>query len=59
MKLVNPTAQELIIRAGEAIAQLLILPVLTPEVNEVEPEKIHTRVTARGSSGGITDQVEK
>lgn len=56
VKLVNPYARPLAIRPGDAIGQLVILPVETPQVEEVSPDEIHRQASARGASGGIVDQ---
>ncbi len=56
VKVVNPFARELVIHAGEAVGQILILPVLTPAVEEVSADEIHASGSARGASGGIVDQ---
>lgn len=56
IKVVNPFAHPLEIRPGDAIGQMLILPILTPAVEEVSPEEIHPTDTSRGASGGILDQ---
>jgi dUTP pyrophosphatase len=56
VKVVNPLDRTLEFAAGEAIAQMLIVPVFTPAVVEVDPLEIHTQVSDRGASGGIVDQ---
>lgn len=56
VKVVNPYGRPLEIRHGDAIGQLLILPIETPAVEEVSPVDIHHHPTARGDSGGIVDQ---
>lgn len=56
VKVVNPTARPLEINPGDAIGQLLILPVETPAVVEVSPEEIHLKASSRGASGGIAEQ---
>lgn len=58
VKVVNPFARPLEITAGDAIAQLIILPVVTPAVEEVSPEEIHTHPSSRGATGGIITQWE-
>ena len=59
VKVVNPFPQPLTIHPGEAIGQLLILPVETPQVEEVSPEAIHRQASTRGANGGIVDQQHK
>lgn len=56
IKVVNPFSVPLEIHPGDAIGQLLILPVETPAVEEVSPQEIHSRHSTRGASGGIVDQ---
>ena len=53
IKVINPYDRPLEIPAGQAIAQLLIVPIQTPEVVEVDPAAIHAQVTPRGATGGI------
>jgi len=56
VKVANFFDHPLKIHPGEAIAQLLILPVETPQVIEVAPAEIHHQASARGASGGIVEQ---
>ncbi len=56
IKVVNPFSRPLEIRAGDAIGQMLILPIVTPAVEEVPPEEIHHQRSTRGASGGIVTQ---
>ncbi|MEW6504198.1 MAG: hypothetical protein AB1457_09600 [Chloroflexota bacterium] len=56
IKVANPTDQPLIFEAGDAVGQLLILPIFTPHVEEISPEEFNQTTTARGASGGIVDQ---
>lgn len=53
VKVVNPYDIDLEFSAGEAIGQLLLLPIATPAVEEVSLSAIHTAATPRGGSGGI------
>jgi dUTP pyrophosphatase len=55
VKLVNPSERQLRIHRGDAIAQLLIVPIETPEVEEVSPDEIHKQASTRGATGGIVD----
>ncbi|MBQ6520828.1 MAG: hypothetical protein IJI14_19150 [Anaerolineaceae bacterium] len=41
------------IEYGQAIGQMLLLPIVTPVVEEVELEKIHAEISERGATGGI------
>ena len=56
VKVVNYGAEPMLIKPGDAIGQLLILPIFTPEVVEVPPGEIHTNNSSRGNTGGIVDQ---
>jgi dUTP pyrophosphatase len=56
VKVANISDHPLKIKPGDAIGQLLILPILTPEVLEVDPAQIHNENTSRGNTGGIVDQ---
>jgi dUTP pyrophosphatase len=59
VKVVNPLDRALEFAAGEAIAQLLLIPVATPAVEEIDPGEIHAEASSRGGSGGIVDQQKK
>lgn len=56
VKVANLTEGVLVIEKNEAVGQLVILPVLTPEVEEVDASEIHSRKSSRGSGGGIVSQ---
>jgi dUTP pyrophosphatase len=56
VKVVNPSAQPLTFHPGDAVGQLVLLPVLTPAVEEAAPDEIHRRESPRGGTGGIVDQ---
>lgn len=56
IKVVNPYDHPLEIPAGGALGQLILMPVVTPAVQEVLLEEIHHRASPRGSSGGIVNQ---
>ncbi len=58
VKVVNPYDRPLEIQPGDAIGQLLILPVETPRIEEVSAAEVHHRPSARGASGGIVGQHE-
>lgn len=53
VKVVNYSWRVLKIRKGEAIAQLVQLPVICEPVVEVPVEVIHCEHSARGAEGGI------
>lgn len=59
VKVTNVSPKPLGIEPGDAIAQLLILPIYTPEVIEVSKEEIHFTDSKRGGTGGIVDQYKK
>lgn len=56
VKVVNLYATPLDILPGDAIGQLLILPVATPQVQEVTVDEIHHQPSSRGATGGIVEQ---
>lgn len=56
VKVANPTDQPVVFGPGDAVGQLVILPVLTPAVEEVEQAVIHRQKTTRGGAGGIVSQ---
>ena len=56
VKVSNPTAEALSIHPGDAIAQVLLIPIITPAVLEVSIEEIHQQSSQRGPSGGIVSQ---
>ena len=56
IKVFNPINEELKIKAGDAIGQLLVIPILTPVVSEVDLSEIHKDNSQRGSTGGIVTQ---
>jgi dUTP pyrophosphatase len=53
VKLVNYTWRAMRLRKGDAIAQLVQLPVICEPVEEVTLDQIHSEQSARGGSGGI------
>ena len=53
IKVANLTNEPLDIQYGQAVGQMLIIPIVTPEVEEVEPDKIHLVISERGATGGI------
>lgn len=59
VRVVNPFDAPLVFQPGDAIAQMLLLPVHTPAVIEVDPGEIHVQATPRGATGGIIDQWRK
>ena len=53
IKLANLTDQPLVIKEGQAVAQMLLVPVITPAVEEVSADVIHQVKSDRGATGGI------
>lgn len=53
IKVVNYAIKPLRIHAGDAVAQLVHLPVLCDPVQEVSSDEIHAQTSKRGGSGGI------
>ena len=56
VKVVNPYPRPLEIRPGDAICQMLIVPIQTPRIEEVTAEEIHHQASTRGGTGGIVEQ---
>jgi dUTP pyrophosphatase len=57
-KMYNYKERNVIIRAGDPIGQLVLLPIIFPYVSEVSLDDIHVDETDRGDTGGITEDVE-
>lgn len=57
VKIFNPYRGAIKITAGNSIAQLIITPCITGEVQEIPKEKIHVSKSDRGESGGIVSQL--
>jgi dUTP pyrophosphatase len=53
IKIANTKNSSLTYEKGHPIAQLLIIPIVTPEIIEVNPEEILKVKTERGDTGGI------
>lgn len=53
IKVVNYSWKTLRIRRGEAIAQLVHLPVICEVLEELQAESIHSEPSRRGGAGGI------
>lgn len=56
VKVANLTDQVLVFNRGDAVGQLLVLPVLTPAVEEVTADEVHAKKSSRGGAGGIVTQ---
>lgn len=59
IKIFNPSDHELVILKGEAIGQLVIIPIVTPTIQEVEVDEIHTSESERANNGGILSQFNR
>ena len=53
VKIANLNDIPLEIKFGQAIGQMLLIPVETPAVEEIPLDEIHKAKTARGATGGI------
>jgi dUTP pyrophosphatase len=53
IKVVNYSWKPLRIRRGDAVAQLVQVPVITEQLEELPPDEIHNLRSARGGEGGI------
>lgn len=53
VKVANPTSSEIRFEPGDAVAQMVIVPIVTPAVAEASIETIYSARSERGSSGGI------
>jgi len=52
-RVVNPLKTPLTFQAGDPVGQMVVVPVVTPAVVEVDPGEIHARRSERGATGGI------
>lgn len=59
VKIFNPLQEELIINHGDAIGQMLLIPIITPAVVETNKDEIHQHESNRGETGGIVTQHKK
>lgn len=55
VKLINPYSYDFVIREGDSIAQLVIVPYLREYIEYVTDEEFAAIETNRGESGGIVD----
>jgi dUTP pyrophosphatase len=53
IKVVNYSWKPMRIRCGDAVAQLVQVPVITEQLEELPQEEIHRMHSARGGEGGI------
>jgi len=57
VKIFNPYSTIIELAKGSAIAQLVITPCITGEIQEIPKEKIHKTKSDRGETGGIVSQL--
>ncbi len=57
VKVYNYKESNIIIRAGDALGQLILVPIIHPEIIEVSVDDIHAEETERGTTGGIVDGI--
>ncbi|KKN54347.1 hypothetical protein LCGC14_0593250 [marine sediment metagenome] len=55
VKVYNYKETNVIIRAGDPLGQLVLIPIIHPEIKVVDVEDIHVKETDRGETGGIVD----
>jgi dUTP pyrophosphatase len=53
VKIFNSCDYQLVIKRGEPVAQLLIMPIITEPVEELKQEDLFPEKTERGETGGI------
>jgi dUTP pyrophosphatase len=53
VRVFNPTEQMISFLAGQPVAQLIIVPVVCPQIVEVDETEVHRAPTDRGETGGI------
>lgn len=53
IKIANIKDESLEIGYGQAVGQMLIIPIETPEIEEIDIAVIHSEVSERGATGGI------
>jgi len=53
VRVFNAGATMISFKPGDPVGQLVILPVMTPEIVEVSLDEIHQEKSARGATGGI------
>lgn len=56
IKVVNYSPLPVRVRAGQQIAQLVLIPVLTPALQQIPLEELLAAGSERGSTGGIAGQ---
>ena len=59
IKIANITDSPLQIEPGQAIGQMLLLPIETPAVEEIPLDQIHQQKSERGATGGIHEPISK
>ncbi len=59
IKVVNTTPDEMVVFRGAPVAQLVLVPILTPPLEEVPQAELYAEPTPRADTGGIVDQNKK
>jgi dUTP pyrophosphatase len=59
VKIVNYTTSPISINDGDAVAQLLLIPIITPKVSMVDINEVHQTKSNRGATGGIVTQLSE
>lgn len=57
-KIYNPSDDAISFLGGQAVGQMVIIPVIRPDLKLVNKEEIHKTETDRGETGGIVEDVE-
>lgn len=53
VRVFNPSQHTISFLAGQPVAQLIIIPVVCPQIVEVDETEVHRAPTDRGETGGI------
>ncbi len=59
IKVYNYKETNIIIKAGDPLGQLILIPIIHPIIEEVTADEIHVEETDRGVTGGIAEDAEK
>jgi len=59
VKIINPTDHRVVIKQGQAIAQMLIQKIETPKVFQTGKDRLYQEASERGDTGGITAQYKQ
>lgn len=58
IKVYNPSDEPISFLGGQAVGQMVFIPIIRPDLKLVDKDKIHKAVTDRGETGGIVKDVE-